>query len=385
MSLMASTGMASPGAIEPGTEQGLAVRIVHLTQVALSAPDLPSGIVPTLEALISDTAAVGSAYFHLEAQDLTFRVRAATGEMPSNPAMQAIATHGLPAETPLLQALRDSAVPLFFTDTAATPVTAGFPELGVASLAAAPVRAATGELLGAFLMHTFTPHCWQPDEQTLFSSIGATLATLAGRLTAEQQAREAREAALRALGLALEARDRETQGHTDRVTALALRLGKQLGWSDERLDALRWGAYLHDIGKIAVPDSILLKRGPLIPEERSEMQGHVNEGLRFALALGFLPAQALNVIRDHHERWDGGGYPLGTRGHAISEEGRVFALCDVFDALTSERPYKTAWTVDAALTELRAQAGRQFDPALLPLFVQMIESEQPDMPLHGVA
>ncbi|GGL04259.1 phosphohydrolase [Deinococcus radiotolerans] len=378
---MTQSGLGTPGASRTGSDHGLAGRIVHLAQLALRAQDLSSGIVPTLEALITDTAAVGSAYFHLEAQDLTFRVQAAAGELPDTPAMQAIATHGLPSGTPLLEALRLSPAPLFFADTAASGITAGFPELGVVSLAAAPVLSPTGELIGAFLMHTFTPHLWQPDEQTLFGSVSATLATLAGRLTAEQQAREAREAALRALGLALETRDRETQGHTDRVTALAERVARRLNWPEERLHTLRWGAYLHDIGKIAVPDSILLKRGTLDDAERLEMQEHVREGLRFALALSFLPPQALHVIRDHHERWDGRGYPHGTRGEAISEEGRVFALCDVYDALTSERPYKPAWTAGAALAELRAQTGRQFDPALVSVFVDLIESELADAPL----
>ncbi|GGS10140.1 phosphohydrolase [Deinococcus sedimenti] len=350
----------------------LAERLLHLTHVALSAPDLPSGIVPTLDALISDTAAVGSAYFHLEDQDLTFRVRAAAGELPSTPAMQAIATHGLPQHTPLLLAIQESGAPLFFADTASSPVTAGFPELNVVSLAAAPVRSSTGRLLGAFLMHTFVRHEWQAAERDLFRSIGATLAVLAGRLTAEQQARDAREAALRALGLALETRDQETQGHTDRVTARAEQLAVRLGWSVERHQALRWGAYLHDVGKIAIPDRILLKPGLLDDVERREMQRHVLEGARFAQALGFLPPQALNVIRDHHERWDGAGYPHGTQGEAISEEGRLFAVCDVFDALTSVRPYKAAWSVEAALAEVQAQAGRQFDPQVVTAFVTLI-------------
>ncbi|GGS10027.1 HD domain-containing phosphohydrolase [Deinococcus sedimenti] len=356
----------------PMAAEGLADRIVHLTQVALCAPDLPSGIEPTLDVLIQDTAAVGSAYFHLEAQDLTFRVRAAAGALPDGPAMQAIVTHGLPAGLPLLQALRDSPVPLYFEDTGASPVSAGFPELGVASLAAAPVRAASGELLGAFLMHTFVPHEWHPDERRLFRSIGATLATLGGRLTAERQAHTAREAALRALGLALEARDQETQGHTDRVTALTVRLAERLGWTGEHLQALRWGAYLHDVGKIAIPDRILLKRGSLTLSERQAMQRHVPEGLRFAQALGFLPPVALHVIQDHHEQWSGRGYPHGRRGTDISEAGRIFALCDVYDALTSTRPYKAAWSAQEAVAELQAQAGRHFDPDLLPVFLDLL-------------
>ncbi|MBB5233989.1 HD-GYP domain-containing protein [Deinococcus budaensis] len=358
--------------------------VLTLTRVALASPDLAAGITPTLEHLVGQTAAVGSAYFQAGGDEvLAYQVRAAWGDLPQTPGMQAIAAHGLPAETPLMRALERSAAPLFFDDTRAHPETAGFPDLGVVSLAAAPVRSAGGDLLGAFLMHTFEAHVWQAEEAALFSMVSGTIAALAGRLAAEEEALQAREAALRALGLALEARDGETQGHTDRVTRLAMRLADELDFPPARKQALRWGAYLHDIGKIAIPDAVLLKPGKLSAEEWDTMRAHVQEGRRFAGALRFLPPAALRVIEDHHERWNGAGYPAAKSGDEISLEGRLFALCDVYDALTSPRPYKAAWTPQAARAELRAQAGQHFDPELVERFLRVLEREDaaPDAPL----
>ena len=301
-------------------------------------------------------------------EPLTYQVRAAAGEMPDTPGMQAIAAHGLPSDTPLLRALRSRRTPMFFDDTRLHPESAGFPELGVASLAAAPVLNARGELLGAFLMHTFELHAWSDEEMRLCSGVTGIIASLLARLAAEEQATAAREAALRALGLALEARDRETQGHTDRVTTMALQLAEHLQLGAEERQALRWGAYLHDIGKIAITDQILHKPGKLSDEEFELMQTHVVVGHQFAQALGFLPPEALAVIGQHHERWDGAGYPQRAGGQSIHLLARIFALCDVYDALISERPYKAAWTVEAARAELQAQAGRHFDPQVVQAF-----------------
>ncbi|MFC4638309.1 HD-GYP domain-containing protein [Deinococcus hohokamensis] len=348
--------------------------ILTLTQEALAAPDLPSGVTPTLSHLVQHTAAVGSAYFQAQTREvLGYHVRAASGQMPDTPGMNAIAAHGLPVDTPLMRALEHSTVPLFIDDTAASPEGAGFYELGVRSVAAAPVRQERGQLIGAFLMHTFEPHRWTDDEAMLFGMVSGTIAALAGRLSAQEEAQRARESALRSLGLALEARDRETQGHTDRVTALALRMAERLQLPMEECEALRWGAYLHDIGKLAVPDAVLLKPGPLTPPEWHTMQLHVLDGHRFAQALSFLPPEALAVITDHHERWNGEGYPTGKAGRDISLGGRIFALCDVYDALVSHRPYKVAWTSQEALAELRAQAGQHFDPDLVQEFLAMVE------------
>jgi putative nucleotidyltransferase with HDIG domain len=359
----------------PQTRSLLAQMVLTLTQVALAAPDLPSGITPTLEHLVNDTAAVGAAYFQAAGDHaLTYQVRAASGDMPSTPGMAAIAAHGLPADVPLMRALESTSQALFFDDCQTAAETQGFIDLGVASLAAAPVRRADGRLIGAFLMHTFERHIWSDSEAALFSMVSGTIAALAGRLAAEEQIRAAQEASLRALGLALEARDGETLGHTDRVTSFALRLAGQLDLNDEQIQALRWGAYLHDVGKIAIPDAVLLKPGKLTPHEWSVMQSHVTAGTSFAAALEFLPSAALAVIAQHHERWEGGGYPWGMVGSEISLCARIFALCDVYDALTSERPYKVAWSREEALAEIQAQSGKHFDPELVPHFIEMARS-----------
>ncbi|OLV15459.1 Response regulator [Deinococcus marmoris] len=234
------------------------------------------------------------------------------------------------------------------------------------------MRTRDGELLGAFMIFTFKPHIWQPEEAATFSLVSGTVAALAVRLAADDAARDARESALRAMGLALEARDRETSGHTDRVAALAMRMAQALGYCPAQTQALRWGSYLHDIGKIAIPDTVLLKPGSLDDAEWAVMRSHVCEGVRFAASLGFLPEAALEVVRDHHERWNGQGYPAGKAGSEISLSGRLFALCDVYDALTSQRPYKAAWTRRAALAEIEGQAGQHFDPELVRLFLQML-------------
>lgn len=178
-----------------------------------------------------------------------------------------------------------------------------------------------------------------------------------------------REAALRGLGRVLEYRDSETAGHTDRVTQLAQVLGQRLGLSPDDMLHLRWGAYLHDVGKVAVSDGILRKPGPLTVQERQEMQTHTITGDELLRGEDFLPQQVREVVRHHHERWDGTGYPDGLAGEAIPLLARVFSVVDVYDALTSVRPYKAAWSHEAAVAELRRGAGTQFDPDVVEVFV----------------
>ena len=125
-----------------------------------------------------------------------------------------------------------------------------------------------------------------------------------------------------------------------------------------------------------MPDAVLLKPGRLSADEWAVMRSHVKEGIRTVAALGELPDVTLDVVRDHHERWDGGGYPAGKAGQEISLAGRLFALCDVYDALISTRPYKAAWTHEAALDEITAQAGRHFDAVLAGVFVELLDREE---------
>ena len=212
----------------------------------------------------------------------------------------------------------------------------------------------------------------QLDPRPLLRYLAHRLARALERATLLAELRTSREEALKALGLALEYRDLESAGHTERVTALALRLGERIGLPPEDLLALRLGAYLHDIGKLAIPDAILLKPGPLTPEEWERMKAHTTLGEAMARRLGFLPEATLKVIRHHHERFDGLGYPDGLQGEAIPLLARIFALADVYDALRSERPYKRAWSHEEALAEIARGAGRQFDPALAQAFLEMM-------------
>ncbi len=207
---------------------------------------------------------------------------------------------------------------------------------------------------------------------TAFTVIAVLTTLFYGSRAARQSVEEVHytlEGGLLGLGLALEHRDLETAGHTVRVVSLAARLGQALGLSSAELEALRQGAYLHDIGELAVPDAILLKPGELTDAEGQAMRSHSVRGYEIASQIPTLSRGGLEVIRYHHERWDGLGYPDGLRGEAIPLAARIFAVCDVFDALTSERPYKLTWTEADALCEIRAQAGRRFDTLAVEVFL----------------
>lgn len=289
--------------------------------------------------------------------------------------MEALLSHGLPPELPLVGALEEAEQVLFFEDTRTAPDAAGFADLGVLALTAAPVRDQGGRLVGALLSHGFAPHVWSVGERQLVRTVTGMLTLLAARLDAEERERAAHECALRALGLMLEAHDAETQGHTDRVTALALRLGEAVGLDGTDLRDLRWGAYLHDIGKISIPDEVLHHPGTLDAAARARMQEHVNEGARLAEQLSFLPRAALDVIASHHEQWNGGGYPRGLAGEAIPLHARIFAACDVYDALISTRPYKHAWSHAEATAYLERASGTHFDPAVVAALLGVLEGD----------
>ncbi|THF86217.1 HD domain-containing protein [Deinococcus sp. KSM4-11] len=362
-----STPMASN---TPGSDLTL-----ELTRLGLNAPELGSAMQPVLDSLIAHTAAVGSGYFQWRDQTLAYHARAASGEMPQGARMAALLAHGLPRQLPLIGALQHAPGVLFFPDTRLDPSTAGFSELGVQSLIAAPIRGRDGHLVGTVLAHTFAQHDWTPDECTLVSNVTGLLCLLAARLDAEERERAAQEDALRALGLCLEARDAETSGHTDRVTSLATWIAATLGLHGPELRALRWGAYLHDIGKVTIPDAILGHPGPLTAPMWARMQEHVQAGMNLAQQLPFLPGAALDVIAHHHERWDGTGYPAGLSGEDIPLPARIFAVCDVYDALMHVRPYKPAWPLNETLVEIRAGSGTHFDPQVVDAFLDTLANE----------
>ena len=181
-------------------------------------------------------------------------------------------------------------------------------------------------------------------------------------------------AVLAALSCMLELRDPATRGHAARVAALAEAVALRLGWEDGLLAALRIGARLHDIGKLAVPVAILRKPGPLNDDELAVIRRHPEAGARL---VGRIPAarSALPGVLHHHERWDGAGYPAGLAGHAIPIEARVLAAADAFDAMTSERPYQPALTQESAVREVARCAGTQFDPGIADALIDVCASE----------
>ncbi|HEY9232654.1 MAG TPA: HD domain-containing phosphohydrolase [Blastocatellia bacterium] len=181
-------------------------------------------------------------------------------------------------------------------------------------------------------------------------------------------------ATLRALARALEARDFETAGHSDRVVAYSLRLGRELGLTHTELIALEQGALLHDIGKIGVRDSILLKPGPLTDDEWVEMREHINHGLRIISGIDFLKGAA-SVVGQHHEKYNGSSYPQSLSGEQIHINARIFAVADAFDAITSDRPYRAAATYVAARKEIVASVGTHFDPGVVNAFLEISEGE----------
>jgi PAS domain S-box-containing protein/putative nucleotidyltransferase with HDIG domain len=168
---------------------------------------------------------------------------------------------------------------------------------------------------------------------------------------------------------ALDLRDRETEGHTQRVTEMALELAEKMGMHDaEKLD-LRRGALLHDIGKMGVPDAILLKSGELSDSEWEIMRQHPWYAYQMLSPIAYLK-RALEIPYCHHEKWDGSGYPRGLRGDSIPLSARVFAVVDVFDALTSDRPYSKAWPLEKAYRYIQEQAGKYFDPQVVKVFLE---------------
>jgi putative nucleotidyltransferase with HDIG domain len=172
---------------------------------------------------------------------------------------------------------------------------------------------------------------------------------------------------------ALELRDHETQGHTRRVTELTLRLAEKIGIPQAEMEHIRRGALLHDIGKMGVSDSVLLKPGPLNEEEWIAMKRHPVLAFELLSPIHFLK-QALDIPYCHHEKWDGSGYPRGLKENEIPIAARAFALADVWDALTSDRPYRKAWSEEKAYQYIREQAGMHFDPDIVKAFLRMMEA-----------
>jgi putative nucleotidyltransferase with HDIG domain len=179
---------------------------------------------------------------------------------------------------------------------------------------------------------------------------------------------------LDALTAALDLRDRETEGHSRRVVEYTARLALAMGLPREQVAVIRRGALIHDIGKIGVPDAVLLKPGPLSPEERAIIAKHPQAGYEMLVGISYLQEE-IKIVLAHQEKWDGSGYPFGLRGDAIPLGARLFTIADTFDALLSDRPYRKGRPYEVARDIIAAEAGRQFDPQAVAAFLTIPPEE----------
>ena len=182
--------------------------------------------------------------------------------------------------------------------------------------------------------------------------------------------RQVYDATLDALSAALDLRDRQAKGHSRRVTEMALATAGTMGVSDSKLVHIRRGALLHDIGNLLVPEEILHKQGELTVEEWVTVHMHPFYAYEMMSSIPFL-VPALDIPYCHHEKWDGTGYPRGLKGEEIPTAARIFAVVDVWDALTSDRPYRKAWSRQEALEHIREQGGKHFDPKVVQAFLKL--------------
>jgi len=245
---------------------------------------------------------------------------------------------------------------------------------------------AEGEILGVLNMESYLPDAYRGEDIRLIRAVASQLSLAISQIHLHKQLEQANVSlkdtyydTIQALCNAVEAKDQYTQGHVERTATFALEVGLRLGLAEEHLDRLRLAAMLHDIGKIGIPEEILQKPGFLTPQEREVMKKHVEIGVQILKQIEFLRPAIPGIF--HHQEWYGGydgktafGYPTGIRGDAIPVESRIIAVVDSFDAMTSTRPYRPAMPWDEAVKRLIVEKGRQFDPQIVDLFVDILQS-----------
>jgi diguanylate cyclase (GGDEF)-like protein len=240
-----------------------------------------------------------------------------------------------------------------------------------------------GVLWGAINCAETEAGAFDEDDARLLQTVSDQLGSALRSAVLYEQLSAAYLGTAEALAAALEAKDSYTAMHARSIAEWAEAVGRRLGLRDDDLRDLRYGAVFHDIGKIAIPEAILNKRGPLDPDERAELERHTEVGEQILAPVSFL-AGVRPVVRHEHERWDGAGYPDGLAGEAIPLGARIVFVCDAFHAMTSDRPYRSAMSPDAARAELLNHAGSQFDPTVVDAFLEVLQDDNSVPPAGGV-
>jgi len=234
-------------------------------------------------------------------------------------------------------------------------------------------------VIGALTVYADEPQGFDEEDEGLLEEIGQDVSFAldsinaeAKRERAEADLAQAYDTTLEGWAKALELRDKETEGHSRRVTETTLAVARAMGFNEQELIPIRRGSILHDIGKMGIPDDILRKNGDLTEEERIIVNRHPITALDLLKPIAYLQ-DALDIPYCHHEKWDGTGYPRGLRGEQIPLSARIFAVVDVWDALSSDRPYRNAWPRERIGRYLLNESGYHFDPNVVTLFLALVE------------
>ena len=244
---------------------------------------------------------------------------------------------------------------------------------GTKSILSVPIKGLGQMVYGCISLATYTRHItWLDSDVTHLKIIGDVIANTLERKRAEENLAEAYDTTLEGWAKALELRDKETEGHSRRVTESTLVVARAMNFDEDELIHTRRGAILHDIGKMAIPDDILRKPGPLTDSERHIVMRHPKVAYDLLVRIPHLQ-KALEIPYSHHEKWDGTGYPRGLKQDEIPLSARIFAVVDVWDALSNDRPYREAWPKEKVSQYISAESGKHFDPQVVTVFLQLLE------------